>query len=142
MSLEISSHSRQLVGCQMPNFFSRIAGTSPRVSTASTKLLAIVPATVSNADPAMPIPPLRPTGFYIRFFIREAVRYLTPRFLLFPAPFAARTGLLGAKVKFLDVGRLHQPRASVVHDDAAGFQHVTVVRSLQCNLCVLLDQQD
>ena len=27
--MEISSHSRQLVGCQMPNFFSRIAGLSP-----------------------------------------------------------------------------------------------------------------
>jgi len=31
MSFEICSHSRQLVGCQMPNVFSRIAGLSPRV---------------------------------------------------------------------------------------------------------------
>ena len=37
MSLEISSHCRQLVGCQTPNFFSRIAGLSPRFSTASQK---------------------------------------------------------------------------------------------------------
>jgi hypothetical protein len=41
----------------MPNFFSRIAGLSPRVSTAHTKLLAIVSATVSTAGPAIPFPP-------------------------------------------------------------------------------------
>jgi hypothetical protein len=55
MSLEICSHCRQLVGCQMPNFFSRIAGLSPRFSAASTKLRAIVSATVSTAGPAMPL---------------------------------------------------------------------------------------
>ena len=32
MSLEISSHWRQLVACQTPHFFSRIAGLSPRFS--------------------------------------------------------------------------------------------------------------
>ena len=53
MSLEICSHSRQLVGCQMPNFFSRIAGLSPRVSTDFRKLFAIVSATVSTAGLAM-----------------------------------------------------------------------------------------
>ena len=53
MSFDICSHCRQLVGCQMPNFFSRIAGRSPRVSTASRKLFAIVSATVSTAGPAM-----------------------------------------------------------------------------------------
>jgi hypothetical protein len=53
MSLEICSHCRQLVGCQMPNFFSRIAGLSPRVSTPSRKLFAIVSATVSTAGLAM-----------------------------------------------------------------------------------------
>ncbi len=53
MSLEICSHSRQLVGCQMPNFFSRIAGRSPRVSTDFRKLFAIVSATVSTAGLAM-----------------------------------------------------------------------------------------
>jgi hypothetical protein len=37
----------------MPNFFSRIAGLSPRVSTARRKLLAIVSATVSTAGRAM-----------------------------------------------------------------------------------------
>jgi hypothetical protein len=57
MSLEICSHSRQLVGCQMPNFFSRIAGLSPRVSTDFRKLLAIVSATVSTAGLAMRLPP-------------------------------------------------------------------------------------
>jgi len=39
MSLEISSHWRQLVACQTPNFFSRIAGLSPRFSAATRKLL-------------------------------------------------------------------------------------------------------
>src|SRR5438270_7398645 len=53
MSLEICSHSCQLVGCQMPNFFSRIAARSPRVSTDFRKLLAIVSATVSTAGLAM-----------------------------------------------------------------------------------------
>src|SRR6266480_3351201 len=83
MSLEICSHCRQLVGCQMPNFFSRIAGLSPRVSTASRKLFAIVSATVSTAGLAMLVP---------------------------PAP--------------------------------ADFQHVAVMRRLQRDLGVLLDQQD
>src|SRR5258708_21554511 len=53
MSLDICSHCRQLVGCQMPNFFSRIAGRSPRVSADSRKLFAIVSATVSTASLAM-----------------------------------------------------------------------------------------
>src|SRR5579883_2545755 len=146
MFLEISRHSRQLVGCQMPNLFSRIAGASPRVSTASTKLPAIVSATVSTAVPAMPVPPAccRPGCrlFLPSLLDGEAAPYLTPRFLPFPPPFAARAGFLGAEIEFLDVGRLHQPRASVVHHDAADFQHVTVVCGLQCNLWVLLDQQD
>ena len=58
ISFEICSHCRQLVGCQMPNFFSRIAGLSPRVSAARRKLLAIVSATVSTAGPAMLVPSL------------------------------------------------------------------------------------
>jgi hypothetical protein len=37
----------------MPNFFSRIAGLSPRVSAARKKLFAIVSATVSTAGRAM-----------------------------------------------------------------------------------------
>jgi hypothetical protein len=53
MSFEICSHCRHPVGCQTPNFFSRIAGRSPRVSTASKKLLAIVSATVNTAGLAI-----------------------------------------------------------------------------------------
>src|SRR5436190_18836780 len=63
MSLEICSHCRQLVGCQMPNFFSRITGRSPRVSADSRKLVTIVSATVSTAGLAMLVLSLsRPHG--------------------------------------------------------------------------------
>src|SRR5882724_2210924 len=57
MSLDICSHCRQLVGCQIPNFFSRIAGRSPRVAAANRKLFAIVSATVSTAGLAMLVSP-------------------------------------------------------------------------------------
>src|SRR5262249_38605502 len=46
---------------------------------------------------ACSLPPCR------RSMIRDRQRYLTPRFLLFPAPFAPGAGFLGAKVKLLDV---------------------------------------
>src|SRR4030081_3192826 len=145
MSLEICSHCRQLVGCQTPNFFSRIAGRSPRVSTASTKLLAIVSATVSTAGPAMLIPPSPPptsdAGFGSQSF-SKADPYSTPSFLLFPAPFAPRARFLGAEIEFLDVLGVHQPLATVVHDDPADLQNITIMRRLQCNLGILLDQQD
>src|SRR5690348_7866587 len=145
MSLEICSHSRQLVGCQMPNFFSRIAGLSPRVSTASRKLLAIVSATVSTAGLAMPLPSLScpaPPCRLVPIFSYGAGRHLAPSFLLFPAPFAARTGFLGAKIEFLDILGMHQTVASVVHDDAANFEHIAVMRGFQRDLGILLDQQD
>src|SRR5579871_6103355 len=144
MSFEICSHSRQLVGCQMPNFFSRIAGLSPRVSTASRKLFAIVSATVSTAGLAMPfppchVPPIVPAcaGLFV-----QADRYLAPSFLLFPAPFTAGTGFLGAKVKLLDILGMHQTVASVVHHNAADLEHIAVMRSFQRDLGILLDQQD
>src|SRR5258708_18848375 len=104
ISLEICSHCRQLVGCQMPNFFSRIAGLSPRVSAASTKLFAIVSATVSTAGLAMLVPSLLTrlrSQLCQPVLLPKQDPYLTPRFLLFPAPFAPRAGFLGAKVKFL-----------------------------------------
>ncbi len=66
ISFDICSHCRQLVGCQTPNFFSRIAGRSPRVSTASRKLLAIVSATVSIAGLAMQVPSLTSPAFGCR----------------------------------------------------------------------------
>jgi hypothetical protein len=44
----------------MPNFFSRIAGLSPRLSAARKKLLAIVSATVSTAGRAMRVSLLPP----------------------------------------------------------------------------------
>src|SRR5580765_6540725 len=115
MSFDVSSHCRQLVGCQMPNFFSRIAGLSPRFSTASTKLLAIVSATVSTAAPAMPAPPLVRPHPACRLepilMPREAAEsnvksFLTPRFLLLPASLAPRARFLGAEVEFLDVLRI------------------------------------
>src|ERR1700676_1300085 len=146
MSLEICSHCRQLVGCQIPNFFSRIAGRSPRVPAASTKLFAIVSATVSTAGPAMlnpsPSSPAPDAGFDSQSFARSGEAYLTPRFLLFPAPFAPRAGFLGAKVKFLNVLGVHQPLASVVHDHPADLQDIAIMRRLQRDLGVLLDQQD
>src|ERR1700758_4015243 len=129
MSLEIASHSRQVVGCQMPNFFSRIAALSPRVSTASTKLFAIVSATVSTAGAAMPVP--SPQGVVCQLepvLLSEAAAILTPGLLLFPAPFAAGPGFLGAKVEFLDVLGMHQTVASVIHHDAADLQHIAVMR--------------
>src|SRR5207244_11643971 len=129
MSLEIPSHCRQLVGCQTPNFFSRIAGLSPRFSTASKKLLAIVSATVSTAVPAMLASSLwsglsLPAGSNRSCCRRmraesNAKSFLTPRFLLLPAPLAPRAGFLAAEVEFLDLLRVHQPPAASVPDDAA-----------------------
>src|SRR5690348_5101804 len=116
MSFDISIHCRQLVGCQMPNFFSRIAGLSTRLSTASTKLRAIVSATVSTAVPAMlasslwsglgPACRLEPVLFARRRPESTAKSFLTPRFLLLPAPLAPRARFLGAEVEFLDVVRI------------------------------------
>src|ERR1700686_1605879 len=146
MSLEICSHCRQLVGCQTPNFFSRIAGLSPRVSTASIKLFAIVTATVSTAGLAMlvsPSPSARSdAGFDSRSFSRSGTLHLTPRFLLFPAPFAAGAGFLGAEIEFLNVLGMQQPLAAVVHDDPANFQNIAIMRRLQRDFGVLLDQED
>src|ERR1051325_5110059 len=136
------SHCRQLVGCQMPNFFSRIAGRSPRVCTASTKLLAIVSATVSTAGPAMVCSLLLVVPLPDRSAPGLAGADLTPGFLLFPAPFAPRACFLCAQVELLDVLRMHQPVAAVVHHDAADFQHIAVMRGLQRHLGVLLDQQN
>src|SRR6478735_10251033 len=145
MSMESCSHCRQLVGCQMPNFFSRIAGLSPRVSTASKKLFAIVSATVSTAGLAMLVPPspsaASNAGFDNRSFA-EAGPHLTPRFLLFPAPFAPGARFLGAEIELLNVLGMHQPLATIVHHDPADLQHIAVMRRLQRHLGVLLDQQD
>src|SRR5512141_96633 len=125
ISFEICSHCRQLVGCQIPNFFSRIAGFSPRVSAARRKLLAIVSATVSTAGPAMLVPslssPASDAGWPV---FSEAAAYSTPSFLLFPAPFAPGARFLGAEIEFLDVPGMHQPLAGVVHDDAADLQDI------------------
>src|SRR5258706_594265 len=130
----------------MPNFFSRIAGLSPRVSTASRKLFAIVSATVSTAGLAMLVSPspsaAADDGFDRPVFFPKQNLHLTPRFLLFPAPFAPGARFLGAKVKFLNVLGMHQPLATIVHDDPADFQHIAVMRRLQRDLGVLLDQQD
>src|SRR6266702_7103234 len=146
MSLEISSHCRQLVGCQMPNFFSRIAGLSPRVSAASRRLFAIVSATVSTAGLAMLVSPspsaAADAGFDSPVFFPKRDLHLTPRFLLFPAPFTPGAGFLGAEIELLNILGMHQPLATVVHDNPADFQHIAVMRRLQRHLGVLLDQQD
>src|SRR3954469_13058236 len=144
MSFEICSHCRQLVGCQMPNFFSRIAGRSPRISTARKKLLAIVSATVSTAGLAICLfPPLRSSRRVpSRSMPGLPGAILTPSFLLFPAPFAPRACFLCAQVELLDVLGMHQPLAAIVHDDAADFQHVAVMRRLQRHLRILFHQQD
>src|SRR4030081_3675827 len=119
MSLEICCHCRQLVGCQTPNFFSRIAGRSPRVSTASKKLFAIVSATVSTAGLAIACSLTR--GRWCRMPGRSmpglSDAILAPSLLLFPAPFAPRACFLCAQVEFLDILGMHQPLATVVHDD-------------------------
>src|ERR1700676_5346268 len=151
ISFDICSHCRQLVGCQTPNFFSRIAGRSPRVSTASRRLLAIVSATVSTAGLAMLVPslasPASAPALTASLFseaapLFNAKFFSTPGFLLFPAPFAPRAGFLGAEIEFLNVLGVQQPLATVVHDHAADFQNVTIMRRLQRDLGVLLDQQD
>src|SRR5882672_10458595 len=72
----------------------------------------------------------------------SAKSFLTPRFLLLPAPLAARAGFLGAEIKLLNVLGMYQPLAAVVHDDPADFQNVTIMRRFQRHLGVLLDQQD
>src|SRR6267142_1694104 len=149
ISFDICSHCRQLVGCQTPNFFSRIAALSPRVSTASRKLFAIVSPTVSTARPAMPVPSSPRSAYaglgcrpWLPVFCPKQRSHLTPRLLLFPAPFAARTGFLGAEIELLNVLGVHQSVAGVVHDDAADLQHVAIMRGLERDLGVLLDQKD
>src|ERR1700687_70081 len=151
ISFDICSHCRQLVGCQTPNFFSRIAGRSPRVSTASRRLLAIVSATVSHARLAMLVPslssPASAPALTASLFseaapLFNAKFFSTPSFLLFPAPFAPRAGFLGAEIEFLDVLGMQQPLATVVHDHPADLQNVTIMRRFQRDLGVLLDQQD
>src|SRR3984893_10844877 len=135
----------------MPNVFSRVPGLSPRVSTASRKLFAIVSATVSTAGLAMSFPsafrPASDAGFcqsycYEAEPVFSANSLSTPRFLLLPAPLAPRALFLGAEIEFLDVLGMHQPLATVVHDDAADFQHIAIMRRLQRDLGVLLDNQD
>src|SRR6267154_55478 len=146
ISFDICNHCRQLVGCQTPNFFSRIAGRSPRVSSASRKLFAMVSATVSTAGLAMPVPsltsPASDAGFDSQSPFPKQNPHLTPRFLLFPAPFAARACFLGAEIEFLNVLGMHQPLATVVHDDPADFQNIPIMRRFQRDLGVLLDQED
>src|ERR1700733_4546366 len=145
ISFETCNHCRQLVGCQTPNFFSRIAGRSPRVSTARKKLLAIVSATVSTAGPAIySFPPSgrpAPDAGFAGLFPTQA-DILAPRLLLFPAPFTPRACFLCTQVELLDIPGMHQPLATVVHDDAADLQHIAVMRRFQRHLGVLLDQQD
>src|ERR1700733_6392331 len=141
MSFDICSHCRQLVGCQIPNVFSRIAGLSPRVATASRKLFAIVSATVSTAGLAMlvspsPHPPWMPA--LTASLVSDAELYSTPSFLLFPAPFAPGAGFLGAEIELLDVLRMHQSVAGIVHDHPADFQHIAIMRGFQRDLGVLL----
>ena len=61
------SHSFQLMVFQMPSTFSRKAGRSPRVSTASRKLFGKVSATVSTAGPShAPFPLARAIAGVIR----------------------------------------------------------------------------
>src|SRR3954469_16938646 len=129
----------------MPNVFSRIAGLSPRNSAARKKLFAIVSATVSTAGRAMRVSSLSlspPLPALPAIYVRGWQTYLTPSFLLFPAPLAAGTCFLGTKVEFLDVLGMHQAVAAVVHDDTADLQHIAVMRGLQRHLGILLDQQD
>src|SRR5712691_5187867 len=134
ISFDICSHCRQLVGCQTPNFFSRIAGLSARVSAASRKLFAIVSATVSTAGLAMLVPPspsaASDAGFDNPVFFPKRDLHLTPRFLLFPAPFAPGARFLGAKVELLNILGMHQPLATVVHDNPSDLQDIAVVRRL------------
>src|SRR6185369_16868719 len=112
----------------MPNFFSRIAVRSPRVSTASRKLFAIVSATVGTAGLAMPVPFLVVDCAGARSFDAWLPGAdLTPGFLLFPAPFAPRACFLCAQVELLNVLRMHQAVARIVHHDAADLQHIAVM---------------
>src|SRR5213080_4022375 len=145
MSLEISSHCRQLVGCQMPNFFSRIAGLSPRVSAASRRLFAIVSATVSTAGLAISflplLRPLRTPALTARSF-PEARPAFNATFSSFSSAVRPGRPLPWRQGKLLNILGMHQPLATVVHHDPADFQHVAVMRRLQRHLGVLLDQQD
>src|SRR6185312_15833812 len=99
-----------------------------------------------SAPPAWPCPSLPVVSCLacqlVPVLFSKAGTYLAPSFLLFPAPFAACTGFLGAKVKLLNVPGMHQTVASVVHDDAADLQHIAVMRGLKRHLGILLDQQD
>src|SRR4051794_38408082 len=138
---DVSSHCTQLVGCHIPNFFSRIAGRSPRNFAARRKLLAMVSATVSTAGPAIFAPSSsRPPRTLLALPRREA--YSTPSLLLFPAPLTPGSSFLCPKVKFLNVLGMHQAVAAVVHDHPADFQNVTVVRGFKRDLGILLHQQD
>src|SRR5713101_1274718 len=150
--------------CQMPRYFSRSAGFSPRVSTASKKLFGTVSATVSVAglgiispstgvipgrrEAASPEPMNTGLSYHTnrRSWIPGRLAGTTPcvsspHLALLPAALAARAGFLGAEIELLDILALHQPLAGIRHHDPADLEHIAALRRLQRHPGVLLDQQ-
>src|SRR5512145_1623209 len=118
ISRAISPSSRQLVACQMPKSFWRRATRSPRRRTAFQNSSGMVsPGTGS--------------GCCRRGARVHRLVTLPPHLLFLPSPLAAHARLLDPQVKLADVFLLPQPRALVLHDDAAHLQHIAVIAQVQ-----------
>src|SRR5258708_31657855 len=131
-----SPYCRQLVARQMPRSFSRNAVRVSRAFTWCQNSLAIV------SQPSISIRPSKSCIARLSIAFSVAVCRLSPGLALLPPPLAAHALVLDAEIEFLDVFFLQQPLAGVRHDDAADFQHIAEVGSLQRHVGVLLDQQD
>src|SRR4029453_13834329 len=115
--LACSPYSRQEMPRQMPRCFSRIATRSPRSRTTCRKRRGSVSSPWTRAGGA--------GGGAAR------AAWSTPCLLPLPAARAADARFLQAQVELADVVLLQEPRAGVLHDDAAHLQHVAIFRGAQ-----------
>src|SRR5436190_11270913 len=116
-----------------PSFFSRIRTRAERAATPFQNSAGIVSPARTTSSPACSL------SVSQRFIVRRFRS--SPGLLPLPAPLAARAGFLHAEIELLDVVLLAQPRAGVLHDDAAVLEDVAVVGDVERHVGVLLDQQ-
>src|SRR5262245_29622204 len=112
----------------MPWSFSRMATLSALVFTRCQNRVGTVP------KPSMAM------LFTSMAFMEPAPR-LAPALGALPALLAAHGGFLLTQVELAHVLVLRQLGAGPFEHDAAGLQHVAVVRGVQCHVGVLLHQQ-
>src|SRR5262245_11770115 len=129
---------------QMPRCFSRIATLSPRsaVTRRNSRGSVLSPCTVQRrGGPATSS--RGGAGFNAMVIGASAANCASsPSLLFLPAPRPADAGLLHAEIEFLDVLLVEEAGARALHDDAADFQHIAVIRGLERHLGILLDEED